>query len=294
MKILYITNINEIYKSSGGWISDYLNDTIFYGLHEILEDNVVDSTQIIHLYKEHKGKIDPRVLWGGMTTFWLIEKDTKDRENIIDKIKDKYYDFIIYGNCQRCLDYYDIVNKIYDPKKVIMLDGNDENHLHPLHEIHPYFKRENYYSINSNIFPLSFSLPTPKLRIKDNFLLKTFDFATVIPGVKETYIYKNEQEYYDDYSMSYFGITHKKAGWDCMRHYEILGNYCAPYFPDIKDCPENIMVSWNKKLQIEINNLVDNGFHEEKYFRLLNEMYGWFLENNTTKQEAKKILEKIW
>jgi len=148
MKILYITNINEIYKSSGGWISDYLNDTIFYGLHEILEDNVVDSTQIIHLYKEHKGKIDPRVLWGGMTTFWLIEKDTKDRENIIDKIKDKYYDFIIYGNCQRCLDYYDIVNKIYDPKKVIMLDGNDENHLHPLHEIHPYFKRENYYSIN--------------------------------------------------------------------------------------------------------------------------------------------------
>ena len=279
--------------ASGGFISDYLNDTMFYGLHELLGNDVTDSTQILHLYKEYEGRIDKRLLWGGMTTFWLIDEDTKNRENILDKIKDKYYDYIIYGNCQRCLNYYEIVSQIYDNKKVILLDGNDQLELHPLHEKHPYFKRENYNSISSNILPVAFSLPTCKLRNKKDFLNKTFDFATLIPGVKETYIYTNEQDYYNDYAMSYFGITHKKAGWDCMRHYEILGNYCAPYFPDVLDCPENIMVNWNKKIQKELNNLVDNAFHEEKYFRLLDEMYNWFCDNNTSMNEAKKLLEKI-
>jgi hypothetical protein len=293
MKILYITNINEIYKASGGWISDYLNDLIFYGLHEILNTDVVDSTKIIHLYKENEGKINKQLLWGGFSAFYLIDNDNKDRDNIEEKIKDKYYDFIIYGNCQRCLDYYDLVTKVYDNNKVVMLDGNDEVNIHPLSDKHLYFKRENYTKGSKNILPISFSMPKSKIRGKDSLLNKTFDFATVVPGVKETYIFNNEKDYYDDYAMSYFGITHKKAGWDCMRHYEVLGNYCVPYFPDISQCPENIMVSWNKKLQIELNKLVDDTFHEEKYFRLLDEMFDWFINNNTTENEAKTLLEKI-
>jgi len=93
MKILYITNINDIYKASGGWISDYLNDTIFYGLHELFNDDVVDSTKIIHLYKSEQKKIDHKFLWGGMTTFWLIDNDTKDRTETENKIKDKFLFF---------------------------------------------------------------------------------------------------------------------------------------------------------------------------------------------------------
>jgi hypothetical protein len=32
-----------------------------------------------------------------------------------------------------------------------------------------------------------------------------------------------QAEYKRDYRKAYFGLTRKKEGWDCMRHYEILG-----------------------------------------------------------------------
>lgn len=72
MKILYVTNFNEIAMASGGFINDYQNDLLFFGLREMFGDSVVDSTQIISLYKEYEGRIHPRHLWGGMTSFWLI------------------------------------------------------------------------------------------------------------------------------------------------------------------------------------------------------------------------------
>jgi hypothetical protein len=30
----------------------------------------------------------------------------------------------------------------------------------------------------------------------------------------------------------------KKGGWDCLRHYEIIGNGCMPYFENIEKCPK--------------------------------------------------------
>ena len=51
-----------------------------------------------------------------------------------------------------------------------------------------------------------------------------------MPGIKETYIYKDEQSYYDDMYNSRFAITMRKAGWDCMRHYEIMANGCITLF----------------------------------------------------------------
>ena len=110
MRILYVTNHISIANASGGFISDYQNDLVFYGLRELYGDDVVDSTQIISLYKEYENKIHPRHLWGGMTTFWLIGDNNIDRTNIEQKIKDQFYDLIIYGSIKRCKDYYDIVS----------------------------------------------------------------------------------------------------------------------------------------------------------------------------------------
>ena len=112
MKILYITNYDEIAMASGGFVNDYQNDLLFYGLRELYGDDVVDSTQIVSLYKEWEGRINPRNLWGGMTAFWLIGENKIDRTNINQKIKDKYYDLIIYGAIKRCKNYYDLVSKI--------------------------------------------------------------------------------------------------------------------------------------------------------------------------------------
>jgi hypothetical protein len=289
MKILYVTNHLSIARASGGYINDYQNDLIFYGLRELFGDDVVDSTQIVSLYKENKDKIPPQHIWGGMTTCWLIDENSINRDNIEDKIKDQYYDLIIYGTIKRCKDYYDLASKVYPPNKIILIDGNDEIELDPLYKKHLYFKRE--LTINHpNLLPITFGIPTSK--IATFTLAKTKDFATCIPGQPETYIFKEEQPYYEDYQKSFYGVTMKKAGWDCMRHYEILANYCIPYFIGLEDCPKDTLSHFPKELLLEARELANN-FDEQKYFSILDELFEYTKNNLTTKSIANYIISKI-
>jgi hypothetical protein len=289
MKILYITNHIDIARASGGFINDYQNDLVFYGLRELFGDDVVDSTPIISLYKEYEDKIPIQNLWGGMTSFWLIGDNNIDRTNIEEKIKDQYYDLIIYGAIKRCKNYYDLVSKHYPANKVILIDGNDETELDPLYNKHLYFKRE-LIEDHKNLLPITFGIPTCKLSIPNKN--KTQEYATCTPGQPETYIFKDEKSYYEDYQKSYYGVTMKKAGWDCMRHYEILGNYCMPYFIELENCPKNILANLPKELLIEGRKLTNN-FDEQKYFIILDEIFSYTKENLTTKNIANYILNKI-
>jgi hypothetical protein len=103
------------------------------------------------------------------------------------------------------------------------------------------------------IHPVTFSFPEEK--IVNSLPIKTKMMSDLIPGTSETYIYNNETDYYNEYRKSMFAITTKKGGWDCMRHYEIMGNGCIPYFPDIEKCPTNTMALLPKDLLIEGNAL---------------------------------------
>ena len=275
MKILYVTDHRQIAIASGGFISDYLNDLTFFGLKELFGDDVIDSTPIISLYKEYKDQIHPMYLWGGMTSFWLLDKNTADRSNIKEKIQDKYYDLIIYGAIKRCRDYYDLVSKVYPDNKVILLDGNDDSEVDQLYQKHLYFKRE-LRQDHKNLLPITFSYPTHYLAKPNKN--KTQQYGTVIPGRKETYVFDNEKDYFEDYQKSYYGVTSKKAGWDCMRHYEIMGNYCLPYFPDMKDCPKNTLFNFPKELIIEGTELASN-FDIDEYYRILDSIYDYTKNN---------------
>jgi hypothetical protein len=289
MKILYVTNHLDIARASGGFINDYQNDLVFYGLRELFGDDVVDSTQIISLYKDYENKIHPRHLWGGMTTFWLIEENNIDRSDIEEKIKDRYYDFIIYGAVRRCKQYYDLVSKVYPADRVILIDGNDEPEVDPLHTKHLYFKRE-LQQKHPNLIPITFGIPTCKLALPNKN--KTQDYATCIPGQPETYIFQDEKSYYEDYQKSYYGVTMKKAGWDAMRHYEILGNYCLPYFVDLEDCPQDTLANLPKDLLLEGKKLAEN-FDNSKYFTILDEVFDYTTKNLTTENIANYIISKL-
>jgi hypothetical protein len=289
MKILYVTNHMDILRASGGFINDYQNDLVFYGLRELYGDDVVDSTQILTLYKEYEGKIPPQHMWGGMTAFWLIGENNIDRTNIEDKIKDRYYDYIIYGAIKRCKDYYDLVSKVYPNNKVILIDGNDESELDPLYTKHLYFKRE-LVEKHPNLLPISFAFPTDKLAIPNKN--KTQEYGTVIPGQSETYIFKTEQSYYEDYQKSYYGVTMKKAGWDAMRHYEILGNYCMPYFIGLEDCPADTLNNMPKQLLLDAKQLTEN-FDEGIFFNILDQVYDHTQKHLTTKALAEYLISKI-
>ena len=101
------------------------------------------------------------------------------------------------------------------------------------------------------VYPISFSIPESK--IVSDVPEKTKEIATIIPGNLKTYIYSDEKEYNQDYQRSLFGITCRKGGWDCLRHYEILANGCIPKFIDLEKCPSTIMTHFPKELIKEAN-----------------------------------------
>ena len=106
------------------------------------------------------------------------------------------------------------------------------------------------------LFPISFSIP--KEKICENYNVKTKILSSLIPGDLSTYIYNTEEEYYNEYKTSYFAITTKKAGWDCMRHYEILSVQTLLYFPKIENKPKLTMSSFPVRLQLNVNNIFQN------------------------------------
>ena len=104
------------------------------------------------------------------------------------------------------------------------------------------------------VHPICISFPVE--HILETVPSKVKAFATVVPGVKSTYIYSSHDEslYYKDISESLFGWTYKKAGWDCFRHLEILSQGAIPLFPGIKLCPRLTMAFYPKSLFATILN----------------------------------------
>ena len=57
-----------------------------------------------------------------------------------------------------------------------------------------------------------------------------------------------ERSYYADIERSYFGLTWKKAGWDCLRHLELLAAGCVPLFTDIGAAPRGAVAFLPKRV----------------------------------------------
>jgi hypothetical protein len=131
--------------------------------------------------------------------------------------------------------------------------------------------------------PITFSIP--KEKIIGVYHVKTKILSNLIPGDTKTYIYNTEEEYYNEYKKSYFAITTKKGGWDCMRHYEILANGCIPYFINIEECPIKTMHLLPKKLFTESNLLYDNRFKNKNVNEITEE------DINEYNVLQKKLLE---
>ena len=161
--------------------------------------------------------------------------------------------------------------------------------------------RENHYSIESNamkvdwvrpvsykwegkrfnIWPVQFSMPSPRylssLKWKNEGELA---FAPSIPGNKATYKYtprqgfetdaEPDEQYFKEYRHSYYCVTRKKKGWDCLRHYEILSQGCVPYFIDLEKLPAATMPFFPKKLVLEAMNLPGVKFNNDHKGSFLN------------------------
>ena len=134
---------------------------------------------------------------------------------------------------------------------------------------------------------------------------KAFDFAHIIPGKRETYIYddRDEQEYLRNYRASYYGYTWKKGGWDCLRHYEILASGALPYFSDLADAPPTVLSFLPKRLILEGMRLLGvdvyhqridhTTFPSDKYYEIACKSLEYTRRYLTTKMVAKYLTPLI-
>lgn len=158
--------------------------------------------------------------------------------------------------------------------------------------------------------PIEFCIPERKLvrEVPE----KTKLVATYLPKFRyesaTRYIYDDEQSYYEDYRRSLFAHTKKKAGWDCLRHYEIMSQGCIPLFENLEDCPAKTMTLLPKDLLLEAKQLyasmtskfddinTTSSFKNSSEYPRLLEIAGDLLDHTrrrlTTKALAEYVLEK--
>ena len=115
----------------------------------------------------------------------------------------------------------------------------------------------------------------------------------------DRYFFCSEDEYYEDLRQSRFGVTTKRGGWDCMRHYELAANGCVLCFRDLDLKPNTcaphglnqsncITYSNYKDLKDQINNINDR-----EYLALQTLTYQW-AKNNSTVARAKEFIDSCF
>ncbi len=241
MKILYI---------SGAAGPDYQCDMLFHGLRELLGAEVIDAQRLWYMYMSEVTPEVKRKLYGrGFTVYGRLEEPEVDRTDLQGKIRSKYFDLIVYGSAWRNLDCLSLVTEAYPPSRIAFVDGEDSQAVRSeLLGLGRYFKRECTRD-SRQCLPIHFAIP--KSAVRTTVPVKTQAVATVIPGRTETYVFQDEAAYYEDYAVSMVAVTMKKAGWDCLRHYEILANGCVPHFIDLEHCPSHTMTNLPKRFLLK-------------------------------------------
>ena len=295
MKILYIHSTDNDHQ----FYNNYMNDLLLHGLRDLYGNDIIDYPGCWYLYDDEikKRKYDEKRFWGKGFTIKNILKNFNsiDRENIGQKIRNKYFDLIIYGAIRRSDLFLEEVIKYNN--KFLFIDGEDDNYIETKYSnLGLYFKRE-LLAKHPKIRPISFAIPKSKILEKIDYNPKNI-LAPLIPGKLNTYIYDNESLYYEMYKKSIFALTYKKAGWDCLRHYEILMNGCIPLFLDIENCPTNTISTLPKEQLIYCLKNFNKIFFFYNPFKIFKKKHLTFkrifsfLKFNYKKNNLKKFIQE--
>lgn len=164
-----------------------------------------------------------------------------------------------------------------------------------------------FNQIQKHAFPISFSIPEEKICNLDE-VVKTKDFPKHIVDYEiadsvnsgfEKYVFTSEDDYYDDLQKSRFGITTKRSGWDCLRHYEVAANGCVLCFRNLDLKPKHCAPHGLN----DSNSIIYNTYDELKskiaklksyeYTQMQQETYRW-ARKNTTVEKAKYFLSNCF
>jgi hypothetical protein len=317
MRVIYITTYGQ----------DNLEDAVFHGLRSLFGEDCVEYPKKERMYTNFVPPPDLHV-YGRLFTLWKTLDDIDiDRSTVYERIKKGDYDLLIFGSIHRSFPIFKELYQYLDPTKTILLDGED--HVMPRKGTQQfiYFKREltpkvwyyQYYKmiprfvyrslpLPSNMRPTAFAIPKEKITgnvsLSDKVHLlpshivdeevRQSDLVTHRSGAD--HVFTTEHDYYQNLQRSKFGITTKRGGWDCLRHYEIAANgavvcfrdldrkpaMCAPHGLDNTNC-----ITYNSvnDLQKKIENISN-----EEYEKLLGCGYSW-IERQTTEYRATEIID---
>jgi hypothetical protein len=158
-----------------------------------------------------------------------------------------------------------------------------------------------------NVRTISFSIPASKLVPRDAPIAKQKDFpAHVVDpevarrlGARTGYAFEREEDYHADLRAARFGITTRKAGWDCLRHYEIAANGAVPCFRDLDRkpplcAPHGLVDGENCISYHSYDELVARiaRLSDETYRRVREGALAW-AEANTTRERARQLLVEL-
>jgi hypothetical protein len=257
--------------------ADYLSDSVFHGLKSLLGENVVDFPKADRMYRNCPDAVRQRIRGGAMTLYGLLDDVESCRYDLTVRIEQGEFDLVVFGDIYRDFGNFVQLLRHLDPRRTALLDGADVDSLYPYAgkwwrsprhwflpraNRFPYFKREltprtlRYRSFLAlpewaarwvpfgNLHPIAFSIPAEKVVAERPAKYKLFaahvvdpEVAVHIPESSLVAPFSSESDYYEDLRQSRFGVTMKRSGWDCLRHYELAANACVPCFRDLDRKP---------------------------------------------------------
>jgi len=306
LKILYIAGKQRT--------PDYLCDMVLHGLKSLHGDHVADVHRAWFMYRsdcELRSTELKQFHGKGFTLYGLLPDDAGvDRADIPAKIRNHWFDIVVYGSAHRCLDYLDMVVQYYPRERVAFIDGEDVVTICTgLTSKGYYFKRE-HRSLDPVVLPISFAIPAEKIREPRD--CKSMDFSPLAPvgkSITHNLQFERESDYYDHYSDCYYALTWKKGGWDCLRHYEIIASGAVPFFVDFQKCPRLTMHTFPKEICLGmmqlsgvsgpltknasvLSGMIDQErFNDDEYMRMIQTFSIYARHTLTTEALARRVLE---
>lgn len=182
-------------------------------------------------------------------------------------------------------------------------------------ELSPLTARVRYYGLlpsglavrllRRHVEPIAFSIPEDhlatgteeKTRLLASHVVDA-DVAALVQPAGTGYRFDTQEDYFADLRSARFAITTKKAGWECLRHYEIAAAGTVPCFRDLHDKPalsapfgldESNSVAYSDAPGL-LARLEAMG--DDEYERLRAGALRW-ARRNTTRVRAHELLRRI-
>jgi hypothetical protein len=311
MKLLFLTTVNPAVQG------DLFEVSILHGLRKLLGENCVDYPRKKIMYHDFSDTPKDSLHGRGFSLLTTPINDIPPylRENI----ELSSFDAILCGDGHMygepppefqgnmwVIDGHDLYGNA--PRKIIYNGEEVIGAQYPKS-----FKRELVEDlIDLKVFPSGFGIPEERIMLID-YSAKTQQYQKTAPAISlfeessemgggfSHHKFTKETDYYDDINRSWFGLTCKKGGWDCLRHYEIIAGGALLLFRDYDKkhplcSPQHLpcfSYSSKEELYTLMNKLVINHKPTQEYIDMILKQRDWLLSHGSTIARATHIINII-